>query len=101
MYIELADQYPDATIWLSGHSLGGSVASLVGQTFGVPTVTFEIPGERLAARRFHLPGPPAISWDDIPLWHFGHTADPLFVGVCTVCFRQFSSLSICPVNTYL
>ncbi|CAO3682500.1 unnamed protein product [Umbelopsis ramanniana] len=83
VYIELADQYPDATIWLSGHSLGGSVASLVGQTFGVPTVTFEIPGERLASRRFHLPGPPAISWDDIPLWHFGHTADPLFVGVCT------------------
>ncbi|CAO3663874.1 unnamed protein product [Umbelopsis vinacea] len=83
IYLELADQYPDASIWLSGHSLGGSIASLVGQTFGVPTVTFEIPGERLASRRFHLPAPPAIDWDEIPLWHFGHTADPLFVGVCT------------------
>jgi putative lipase involved disintegration of autophagic bodies len=39
MYIEVADQYPEAAIWLSGHSLGGAIASLVGQTFGVPTIT--------------------------------------------------------------
>ena len=54
----------------------------MGQTFLIPTVTFEIPGERLAAQRLHLP-----HGIDMPIWHFGHTADPIFVGVCTVCSR--------------
>ena len=49
--------YPDADIWITGHSLGGSLASLLGITFGVPVVTFEPPGERMAAQRLHLPSP--------------------------------------------
>lgn len=49
--------YPDANVWLTGHSLGGSLASLIGVTFGLPTVAFEAPGDRLAARRLHLPQP--------------------------------------------
>lgn len=40
-----------------GHSLGGALSSLVGVTFGVPVVTFEAPGEKLAASRLHLPSP--------------------------------------------
>ncbi|KAG0206852.1 putative lipase atg15 [Mortierella sp. GBA30] len=76
------DMYPGAKIWLTGHSLGGGLSSLLGLTFGVPTVTFQMPGDRLAAQRLHLPMPPAISWDDVPLFHFGHTADPVFQGVC-------------------
>ena len=55
---------------------------MVGQTFGIPTVTFEIPGDRLASKRMHLPVGPAAK--DLPLWHFGHTADPIFIGACTV-----------------
>lgn len=66
---------------MTGHSLGGALASLVGQTFLVPTVTYEIPGEQLAAQRLHLPHAPGV---DLPLWHFGHTADPIFVGACKV-----------------
>lgn len=84
IYMSVNDKYPNATIWLTGHSLGGAIASLVGQTFGVPTVTFESPGDRLASRRLHMPQPPGAS--DLPIWHFGHTADPLFIGVCTVSF---------------
>lgn len=77
----MADRHPNATIWVTGHSLGGALASLVGQTFLVPTVTYEIPGEQLAARRLHLPHAPGV---ELPLWHFGHTADPIFVGACKV-----------------
>lgn len=80
--------YKNSTIWITGHSLGGAVASMVGQTFGIPTVTFEIPGDRLASRRLHLPRPPGVQ---LPIWHFGHTADPIFVGVCTV---KFNSIDI-------
>ncbi|KAF9975404.1 putative lipase atg15 [Actinomortierella ambigua] len=77
------DMYPDADVWLTGHSLGGGLSSLLAQTFGVPAITFEIPGDRLAAQRLHLPGPPAIQWEDFPLYHVGHTADPVFQGTCT------------------
>ncbi|KAF9362424.1 putative lipase atg15, partial [Mortierella sp. NVP85] len=79
---EVQDQYPDANIWLTGHSLGGGVSALLGLTFGVPTITFEAPGDRLAAQRLHLPGPPALRWEEFPLYHVGHTADPIFMGVC-------------------
>ncbi|KAF9103449.1 putative lipase atg15 [Mortierella sp. GBA35] len=76
------DMYPDSKVWLTGHSLGGGLSALLGLTFGVPTVTFETPGDRLAAQRLHLPGPPAVDYDDLPLFHVGHTADPIFQGVC-------------------
>lgn len=66
--------YPNANIWMIGsreinpyeeytdfvslgHSLGGGLASLVGVTFGAPTVAFEAPAEKLAATRLHLPSP--------------------------------------------
>jgi lipase ATG15 len=49
--------FPHAKIWVIGHSLGGSLASLLGVTFGVPVVTFEPAGERMAAQRLHLPSP--------------------------------------------
>lgn len=77
------DMYPGAKVWLTGHSLGGGLTALLGLTFGVPTVTFEAPGDRLAAKRLHLPMPPAINWDEFPLYHLGHTADPVFQGICT------------------
>ncbi|PSR79528.1 hypothetical protein PHLCEN_2v6989 [Hermanssonia centrifuga] len=41
----------------TGHSLGGSLASLIGVTFGAPVVAFEAPAEKLAASRLHLPSP--------------------------------------------
>ena len=40
-----------------GHSLGGSLSSLLGATFGAPVVAFEAPGDKLAATRLHLPLP--------------------------------------------
>jgi lipase ATG15 len=82
----LTFQYPDANIWLVGHSLGGALASLLGTTFGFPVVAFESPGERLAARRLHLPLPPLSNASGLPITpvtHVYHNADPIPQGACT------------------
>ncbi|KAH9043272.1 alpha/beta-hydrolase [Lactarius pseudohatsudake] len=79
-------QYPDANVWLVGHSLGGALASLLGTTFGFPVVAFESPGERLAARRLHLPLPPLSNTSGLPVTpvtHVYHNADPIPQGACT------------------
>ncbi|KZT11184.1 alpha/beta-hydrolase [Laetiporus sulphureus 93-53] len=78
LYYNVTYMYPNANIWLVGHSLGGSLASLVGLTFGVPVVAFEAPGEKLAARRLHLPFPPSTQH----ITHVYHTADPIAMGIC-------------------
>lgn len=96
LYNNVTYMYPDSQIWLAGHSLGGALASLLGATFGVPTVAFEAPGERQAAKRLHLPFPPApasslsSSANDTSIWHslhpvvhIYHTADPIPQGTCT------------------
>lgn len=54
LYNNITYLYPDANIWVIGHSLGGALASLVGVTFGAPVVAFEAPGEKLAATRLHI-----------------------------------------------
>ncbi|EDO18770.1 hypothetical protein Kpol_1028p44 [Vanderwaltozyma polyspora DSM 70294] len=82
IYKDTLRQYPHATIWLTGHSLGGALASLVGRTYGLPTVAFESPGELLAAKRLHLPFPPGLPSYDEGIWHIGHTADPIYMGTC-------------------
>ncbi|THH07288.1 hypothetical protein EW145_g3473 [Phellinidium pouzarii] len=78
LYSNLTSLYPSANIWLTGHSLGGALAALLGTTFGVPAVSFESPGERLAASRLHLPMPPKT-----PITHVYHNADPIPQGACT------------------
>jgi len=75
-------KYPHASFWLVGHSLGGSIASLVGMRFRLPTVTFEAPGERLAALRLGLVSSPddATSLDYIT--HIYNNLDPVSWGAC-------------------
>ena len=88
LYTNVTELYPDSYVWVVGHSLGGSVSSLLGLTFGLPVVTYEAPGEALAAARLGLPSPPGVDptrpqerkYSGIV--HVGHTADPVFMGTC-------------------
>ncbi|KAH7102642.1 alpha/beta-hydrolase [Auriculariales sp. MPI-PUGE-AT-0066] len=79
LYNNITFMYPNANIWLVGHSLGGSLASLLGVTFGSPVVAFEAPSERMAARRLHLPLPRTTEH----IIHLYNTADPIPMGTCT------------------
>lgn len=67
----------------------GVVASLIGQTFGLPTVTYEAPPDRLASKRLHL-GQPRRR-EHHPVTHVYHTGDMLATSQCqgplSVCGR--------------
>ncbi|KAG0680297.1 putative lipase atg15 [Pichia californica] len=82
IYRDVRRYYPDSEVWVTGHSLGGALSSLLGRTYGLPVVTFEAPGEMLATKRLHLPIPPGLPISMEHVWHFGNNADPIFMGVC-------------------
>ncbi|KAM0334399.1 hypothetical protein ACHAQA_001425 [Verticillium albo-atrum] len=88
LYSNVTEMYPNSNIWMAGHSLGGAVSSLLGLTYGLPVVTFEAVPEALAAARLGLPVPPGADQnvpqarDNTGAYHFGHTADPVYMGTC-------------------
>ena len=100
LYGNITELYPNSSVWLTGHSLGGSVSSLLGLTFGLPVVTFEAVPDALPASRLGLPSPP----DYLPnlhqtrqytgAYHFGHTADPAYMGTCN------TAASFCTIASY-
>ncbi|KAI4120774.1 MAG: hypothetical protein LQ338_006771 [Usnochroma carphineum] len=100
LYGNVTELYPNSNIWFSGHSLGGSVSSMLGLTFGLPVTTFEAPAEALAAARLGLPVPPNThpsapqTRQNTGAYHFGHTADPIFMGTCN------SATSGCTLGGY-
>ncbi|KKK22348.1 hypothetical protein AOCH_002881 [Aspergillus ochraceoroseus] len=88
LYSNITELYPTSNVWLTGHSLGGAMSSLLGLTFGLPVVTFEAVPEALPAARLGLPSPPGHD-PRFPQtrkytgsYHFGHTADPVYMGTC-------------------
>ncbi|TDZ68236.1 putative lipase ATG15 [Colletotrichum trifolii] len=106
LYSNVTEIFPDANIWLSGHSLGGAVSSLLGLTYGLPTVTFEAVPEALAAGRLGLPVPPGAEQmvhqarQNTGAFHVGHTADPIYIGTCngataTCSFAGYAMESSC------
>ena len=107
LYYNVTEIYPNATnIWLTGHSLGGSVSALLGLTVGQPAVTFEAPGDALAAKRLGLPAPPGEDPYQpqkrslTGAFHFGHNADPVFTGKYALRRKPHRSYSrFWPVHT--
>ncbi|KAK2741537.1 putative lipase atg15 [Onygenales sp. PD_40] len=100
LYANVTALYPNSNIWLAGHSLGGAVSSMLGMTYGLPVVTFEAVPEALPARRLGLPVPPGSdpnspqSRDYTGAYHFGHTADPIYMGTCN------GATSVCTLGGY-
>lgn len=88
LYTNATEIYPNANVWLAGHSLGGAMSGLLGITFGLPTITFEAIPEALPAARLGLPTPPGYDpllpqkRRNTGLYHIGHTADPIYMGSC-------------------
>ncbi|KAF1837073.1 autophagy related lipase Atg15 [Decorospora gaudefroyi] len=100
LYHNVTALYPDAVVWMAGHSLGGSVASFLALTFGHPAVTFEAVPEAMPASRLGLPVPPGHQIGSLQQrkftggFHFGHTADPVYMGACN------QATSVCTIGGY-
>lgn len=100
LYHNVSALYPDAEIWMAGHSLGGSVSSFISLTYGHPTVTFEAVPDAMPAARLALPVPPGHQVGSMQKrdmtggYHFGHTADPIYMGSCN------QASSVCTLGGY-
>ena len=100
LYHNVTERYPGADVWMSGHSLGGVVSTLLGLTYGMPVMTFEAFPDAMAASRLGLPTPPGYhvgahaSRPDVAVHHYGHTADPVFMGTCN------AASSLCTLAGY-
>lgn len=106
LYHNVTALYPNAEVWMAGHSLGGAVSSFLSLTFGHPAVTFEAVPEAMPASRLGLPVPPGHQIGSLQQrkmtggFHFGHTADPIYMGQCnqatSVCtFGGYAMQSVC------
>ncbi|OLY85220.1 putative lipase atg15 [Smittium mucronatum] len=92
--IDVILRYPDSYIALTGHSFGGSIATLAGLFLGVPAVSFEAPGDQLAATILGFLTPSSNFYKRLSIWHVRHTADPIYIGDCVV------SDSLCQLDGY-
>lgn len=82
IYEYVRDTYPDKTIWTTGHSLGGTLGSLVAYRYSLSAILFQSPGEKFYGSRLnHKTG------SDDKIFHIGNTGDPIFTGTCgSLCY---------------
>lgn len=77
-------KYPRAQIWFTGHSLGGAIAALMAVTVRrTAAVTFASPGPYLYSRRLGVEQDAEGSQWRYPVWNYGLSTDPIFMGTCT------------------
>jgi len=81
VYEVVRKSFPAASIWFTGHSLGGSLASLLAATNNLAAFAYEAPGELLYAQRIGLKIDPS-NMQRYPIFHFGNDADPIYLGTC-------------------
>lgn len=76
--------YPTARLWFTGHSLGGAVANLMAlANEGTSSISFEAPGEMLYAQRMGLLPETGDPNEQLrPIWNFGVSTDPIYMGRC-------------------
>lgn len=77
---------------LTGHSLGGTLATLMGLEYDLPVVTFNSPGEK------NYVGLMDMKYNNSTLdkiFHYGHDADIIFTGKC------YGTLSWCGIAGYI
>lgn len=105
IYKRIQKYHKDYNIWFTGHSLGGAIASLLAINYNSSAITFEAPGEALFASRLGIQPDPEY-YSTLPIYHFGNTGDPIFLGKCTgitsACYYSgFAMETKCHVgNTY-
>lgn len=76
-------EYKGAQIWFSGHSMGGAIAALMTVTFPrTAAITWEAPGASLYGKRLGLHGGDPKDLARYPIWNFGISSDPIFLGTC-------------------
>jgi lipase ATG15 len=63
-------------IIFTGHSLGGAVASLLAVKYHKVGVGFQSPGDKHYANMINM------DYKNSRIYHFGHDADPIFMGDC-------------------
>ena len=76
--------YPTAHLWFTGHSLGGAVSNLMAlANEGSSSISFEAPGDMLYAQRIGLlPERGDPNEKPRPIWNFGVSTDPIYMGRC-------------------
>jgi len=74
----------------TGHSLGGFLATYLGIRYNRTTITFEAPGTKYYFDKIDL-----YYNNRTDIYHFGHTADPIFTGRCNL------RSSLCYIGGYV
>jgi len=67
--------FENANVIFTGHSLGGMLASIVSLLYDKPAVSFETPGDIHYLQLVY-------NKSNNKIFHFGHNADPLYMGNC-------------------
>lgn len=76
----MQEKFPAAEFWFTGHSLGGTIATLLASRYSdTRAIAFASPGDRLVMQRLGLKD------DASRILHFGLRSDPIFEGKCAVC----------------
>lgn len=76
--------FPTSKLWFTGHSLGGAISNLMAlANEGTASIAFEAPGDMLYAQRMGLlPETGDPNEQPRPIWNFGVSTDPIFMGRC-------------------